>query len=267
MKFYLSLLLSLLLCSTALAQKDNLQAGGFYIGQAPADSRVFYRGESLPLTADNRFLIGFGRAAKAQQQLKLVDRAGQETSLSLQLQPRSYKIEKLEGINKKKLAPSPEALLRIKQENSLAQAARQTLSTLTGFSEDFIWPLTGRISGVYGSQRILNGEPRSPHYGLDIAAPEGSPIVAPAGGIVRLTHSDMFFAGKTLIIDHGYGLYSSFLHLSKILVEVGEPIEQGETIALVGASGRVTGPHLDWQIRWRGARLDPALWVPEMPRQ
>ena len=264
MKFYLSLLL---LCSTAFAQKSNLQAGGFYIGQTPAGSRAIYRGKSLPLTSDGNFLIGFGREAEAQQQqVKLVDRAGQETYLSLHLQPRSYKIEKLEGISKNMLAPSPKDLLRIKQENELAQAARQTLSTLTDFSEDFVWPLKGRISGVYGSQRILNGEPRSPHYGLDIAAPKGSPIVAPAGGIVRLTHNGMFFSGKTLIIDHGYGLSSSFLHLSKILVKVGEKVQQGDKIALVGATGRVTGPHLDWQIRWRDARLDPALWVPEISR-
>ncbi len=216
------------------------------------------------MTEDNRFFIGFDRDADLQQQLSLVDEHNQETILFLKLKPRSYKIEKIEGISKKMMNPSAEDLIRISQEAAQVREARQLVTHLPNVSEQFIWPLKGRISGVYGSQRIFNGEPRRPHYGIDIAAPRGTPVIAPAGGIVRLAHSGMFFSGKTLIIDHGLGLSSSFLHLSKILVKQGGQVQQGDKIALVGSTGRVTGPHLDWRINWFDERLDPSLWIPEM---
>ncbi|HLV48831.1 MAG TPA: M23 family metallopeptidase, partial [Aliidiomarina sp.] len=126
----------------------------------------------------------------------------------------------------------------------------------------FIWPAEGRISGVYGSQRILNGKPRAPHYGLDIAAPTGSPVYAPASGVVRMANPNMVLSGGTLIVDHGLGFFSTFLHLHAIHVEVGQEVEQGEKIAEIGATGRVTGPHLDWRINWGGVRLDPQYLVP-----
>ncbi len=216
----------------------------------------------MQTTDDNRFLIGFDRDADLQQQLTLINEDNQETILSLELKPRSYKIERIAGISKKMMNPSAEDLIRIGQEATQVSKARQFVTSLPGVSERFIWPLKGRISGVYGSQRIFNGEPRRPHYGIDIAAPRGTPVIAPAGGIVRLAHSGMFFSGKTLVIDHGLGLSSSFLHLNKLLVTEGQQVQQGEKIALVGASGRVTGPHLDWRINWLEQRLDPALWVP-----
>ena len=162
------------------------------------------------------------------------------------------------------MAPSPKNLLRIADEATQVRQARQKDSDLRHFAERFIWPVRGRISGVYGSQRIFNGEPRRPHFGLDIAAPTGTPVKAPAGGVVSLGHAGMFFSGKTLIIDHGHGLSSSFLHLDTILVKVGQTVRQGEPIATVGATGRVTGAHLDWRINWFAARLDPALLVPAM---
>jgi len=260
------LLGSLFFSVAAFAQQNSLQPGGFYFGQAPAGSRVLYQGHPLQLTEENRFLIGFGRDADLQQQLFLIDEKGQKTLLSLQLSPRSYKIEKIDGISKKMMEPSAEDLIRIQHEASLVRQARTLVSPLPNFSETFIWPIKGRISGVYGSQRIFNGEPRRPHYGIDIAAPSGTPVIAPAGGTIRLAHSGMFFSGKTLIIDHGFGLSSSYLHLNKILVKEGDKVQQGEEIALVGATGRVTGPHLDWRVNWLDKRLDPALWVKEMLR-
>ncbi len=249
--------------ASAFALPSSLQPGGFYFGQVPAGSRVLYQGQPLQLTTENIFLLGFGRDADLRQQLTLIDIQGQETLLNLQLKPRSYKIEKIEGISKQLMEPSAKELVRIGHEASQAHEAREHASQRPNFREQFIWPLSGRISGVYGSQRILNGEPRRPHYGIDIAAPSGTPVIAPAGGMVRLAHQGMFFSGKTLIIDHGLGLSSSFLHLSKILVKKGDKVKQGEKIALVGATGRVTGPHLDWRINWLDQRLDPALWVPE----
>ncbi len=251
-------------CPPVRAGENSLQPGGFYIGQAPDGNRVFYGDRPLQLTTDNRFLLGFGRDADLQQHISLVDTNGRERVLTLQLQPRNYQIEKVDGISKKMMEPSTADLRRIRHEANQVWNARQQLSQRMPFSEPFIWPLKGRISGIYGSQRILNGEPRRPHFGVDIAAPAGTPVVAPAGGIVRLAHPGMFSSGKTLIIDHGFGLSSSFLHLSKILVKEGQPVRQGDRIALVGASGRVTGPHLDWRINWFDQRLDPKLWVPPM---
>ena len=124
----------------------------------------------------------------------------------------------------------------------------------------------GPISGVYGSQRILNGEPRQPHFGVDVAGPVGTPVKAPADGVVTLAHPDMYFSGATLIMDHGHGLSSTFLHLEKILVQEGQRVKQGEVVALMGKSGRVTGPHLDWRMNWRDERIDPTLLVPPMPK-
>jgi len=247
----------------AFAQPNSLQPGGFYLGEAPTGSRVIYHGRSLPLTEDNRFLIGFGRDAELTQRITLVNAAGEVSILVLRLQPRSYRVQKIDGISQKMMAPTLEDQRRIAEEAEQVYAARQISSRILNFREAFIWPLKGRITGIYGSQRVLNGEARRPHYGLDIAAPQGRPVVAPAGGIVRLVHEGMFFSGKTLVIDHGFGLSSSFLHLSKILARKGQRIAQGEKIGLVGASGRVTGPHLDWRINWLGERLDPALWVSE----
>lgn len=264
MKVLILILCTHIFCTTAFAQQNSLQPGGFYFGQAPAGSRIFYGDRPLQLMDDNHFLIGFGRDAGLHQQLSLIDEQNQETILSLELKPRSYKIERIAGISKKMMEPSAEDLQRIHQEAMQVREARQLVSSLPNINEQFIWPLKGRISGVYGSQRIFNGEPRRPHYGIDIAAPRGTPVIAPAGGIVRLAHSGMFFSGKTLIIDHGFGLSSSFLHLSKILVKEGNQVHQGEQIALVGATGRVTGPHLDWRINWYNKRLDPALWVPPL---
>ena len=146
-------------------------------------------------------------------------------------------------------------------------SARNRRDERTDFAGSFEWPATGRISGVYGSQRVLNGEPSRPHFGLDIAAPTGTPVYAPADGIVTLAHPDMYFSGGTMILDHGHGLSSSFLHLSEILVESGTQVNQGDLIARIGASGRASGPHLDWRMNWLDRRVDPRPLVAgkEMP--
>ena len=133
------------------------------------------------------------------------------------------------------------------------------------FESGWQWPAKGRISGVYGSQRILNGKPRQPHYGIDIAAPTGTPVVAPADAVVTLVHDDMYYTGGTIILDHGHGLTSAMLHMHTIAVRVGDRLRKGDPIGTVGKSGRATGPHLDWRINLFEARLDPALLVPPMP--
>ena len=139
----------------------------------------------------------------------------------------------------------------------MVATARQHRDNQAYYSQGFAWPAKGRISGVYGSQRVLNGEPRRPHFGLDIAAPEGTNVFAPADGLITLTHPDMYFSGGTIILDHGQGLSSTFLHLSKILVEAGTFVKQGDLIARIGATGRASGPHLDWRMNWLDRRVDP----------
>ncbi len=242
-----------------------LTQGGVLRGQADPGSRVYYGEQRLKLSATGQFILGFGRDVGVRQSLTLIAPDGQVTIEELQIDQRRYEIQRIDGISKKLMAPSVAELQRIALEAEQAAQARQRDSDLPNFAEQFIWPVSGRISGVYGSQRILNGEPRRPHFGVDIAAPTGTPVVAPAGGEVTLAHPGMFFSGRTLIIDHGHGLSSSFLHLQQILVSEGESVKQGQQIATVGATGRVTGPHLDWRLNWFEQRLDPALLVPPLP--
>ena len=147
----------------------------------------------------------------------------------------------------------------------MVSSARNRRDSRTDFADSFAWPAEGRISGVYGSQRVLNGEPRRPHFGLDIAAPKGSPVTAPAAGIITLTHPDMFYSGGTIILDHGHGLSSTFLHLSEVLVEAGTRVKKGALIGRVGSTGRASGPHLDWRMNWLNRRVDPGQLVPELP--
>ena len=245
----------------------SFSQGGLLRGQVTPGTRLYYGERQLKVSADGQFILGFGRDAAPRQSLTLITPDGQVLARELQIEQRSYQIERIDGISKRMMEPSSEDLQRIRSEAKQAKIARQTDSEQTHFADTFIWPVTGRISGVYGSQRILNGEPRRPHFGVDIAAPTGTPVIAPAAGQVTLAHQGMFFSGKTLIIDHGHGLSSSFLHLDKILVKEGQLVGQGEKIATVGATGRVTGAHLDWRINWFVERLDPALLVPKMPNK
>jgi murein DD-endopeptidase MepM/ murein hydrolase activator NlpD len=163
------------------------------------------------------------------------------------------------------VTPDPATEARIKSDQARVKAARAAPSDRRDFLSTFIWPAKGPISGVYGSQRILNGTPKAPHFGTDIAAPEGSPIVAPAAGQVRFAEADLYLTGGTVIIDHGFGIYSSYLHMSRVDVNPGQVVAQGETIGAVGKTGRATGPHLHWGLNWNETRLDPALLVPPMP--
>jgi len=238
---------------------------GLLRGHIDLGEKVIYADRQLKTTPDGTFIVGFGRDADPHQTLIWIDSSGKRHPYQLSLKQRTYDIQRIDGISERMMNPNQEDLQRSHQEALQVAKARQHESTRLNFQEPFVWPVVGRISGIYGSQRILNGEPRRPHFGIDIAAAKGTPVVAPAGGVVTLAHPGMFYSGATMIIDHGYGLSSSFLHLSKILVQVGDQVTQGEVIAKVGASGRVTGPHLDWRINWFEQRLDPALFVTAMP--
>lgn len=239
--------------------------GGMMVGKAAPGSRVTQDGRPILVSADGEFLVGFTRDEKPMVKLVVQTPDGERIVRELTVKPRDYRIQRIDGLPSRKVTPNPEDLARIKADIAAAKKARKREDAREDYRSGFIWPSIGPISGVYGSQRILNGKPRRPHFGVDVAAPVGAPVVAPADGIVTLAHPDMFFSGATLIIDHGHGLSSSFLHLNKILVTEGQHVKQGDPIAEVGASGRVTGPHLDWRMNLRDKRIDPQLLVGPMP--
>lgn len=250
----------------ALEFKGEWQQGAVLLGRVPADTQVEFMGRSVRVTDDGQFVIGLGRDASSEAVVTTIDRAGKRQQHEYPVAAREYNIQRVTGVPQRTVSPSPEQIERSRREAKMAADARKADLPLEYFSQKFEWPLVGRITGVYGSQRFYNGEPNSPHYGIDIAAPTGTEVRAPAGGVVTLVHPDMFFSGGTLIVDHGHGLSSTFIHLHKVLVEEGERIEQGQVIAQVGASGRATGPHLDWRMNWFGERVDPALMVGPMPK-
>ena len=241
--------------------------GGLLRGRVPPGSTVEYEGDAVRVSADGWFLVGFGRDAPPDAELVVVFPDGRRERQVLEVRPREYDIQRIDGLPPRKVAPrSEEDLARIRADVKMVKQARVVDDPRSDFLSGFRWPVRGRISGVYGSQRILNGEPRRPHFGVDIAAPAGTKVVAPADGVVTLVHPDMFFSGGTLIVDHGHGLSSAFLHLSRILVERGERVVQGQAIAEVGSTGRSTGPHLDWRMNLFDRRIDPSLLVGPMPR-
>jgi murein DD-endopeptidase MepM/ murein hydrolase activator NlpD len=266
----LALLLLCVFSSVPVWAKVSLEGdliqGGMLIGSGAKGAKVWQDGDPVRVSESGTFLIGFGRDAPATSQLKIVYADGNEELRKLTINRRDYRIQRIDGLPQRKVTPrSEEDLKRIRDDVVQLKKARARNDAREDFLSGFMWPAQGPISGVYGSQRILNGKPRRPHFGVDIARPTGTPVVAPADGIISLAHPDMFFSGGTLLIDHGHQLSSAFLHLSRILVEVGQKVKKGETVAEIGATGRVTGPHLDWRMHLREHRIDPQLLVPPMP--
>jgi len=257
-----------LCCSaTALAfeLKGEAVQGGLMFGNCAPGCRATLDGHDVLVSPDGRFVIGFDRDETGTRNLQVHTADGSEQTMSLLVAARDYDIERVDGLPPQTVTPDPAALERIRQEAAMVASARARRDPQAEYAGGFVWPAAGRISGVYGSQRILNGEPRRPHYGLDIAAPTGSPVYAPADGVVTLAHDDMYFSGGTLVLDHGQGLSSSFLHLSRLLVEVGATVRQGDLIAEIGATGRASGPHLDWRMNWLDRRVDPQLLMQGPP--
>jgi murein DD-endopeptidase MepM/ murein hydrolase activator NlpD len=253
--------LLLLIGTSAMALELDGEAvqGGLIFGTVNPGDRVYLDDTQIMVSADGRFVIGFGRDETGQRHLQVQGPGGAEWSQDLTIATREFQVERVDGLPPKTVTPDPEAMERIRLEQEMVTTARARRGENTDYSEGFTWPAGGRISGVYGSQRVLNGEPGRPHFGLDIAAPTGSPVFAPADGVITMTHPDMYFSGGTIILDHGQGLSSTFLHLSKILVEAGTVVRKGDLIAEIGATGRASGPHLDWRMNWMDQRVDPQL--------
>lgn len=239
--------------------------GGLLIAQTVPNASVSVNGKKVRVSDDGVFLVGFSRDDNKPVTVNVVTPEGGKFSETLDIRQRKYAIQRIDGLPQSKVTPDKSVLERIRREGAEISAARKRDDARTDFISGFIWPVEGRLSGFYGSQRILNGVPKQPHYGIDFAAPSGAPVRAPAGGIVTYANPDMYYSGGTLVLDHGHGLSSSFLHLSKLDVKVGDRVEQGDVIAAVGKTGRATGPHLDWRINLFKQRLDPQFVMQPRP--
>ncbi len=260
----------------------QIPQGGLLIGRVPPGAKVwqFQPADPAPAGAINiaseintvlrvskegLFVYGVGQDETKPISFRIRPADAPELIVQVTVKQRRFKTEKVTGVPQKTVTPPPEIAERIGKEQARVAKARQRDDDRSDFADGFVWPATGRISGVFGSRRIYNGTPLSTHSGLDIAVPTGTPVKAPAAGIVIFADPDLYLTGGTLLIDHGHGISSNFLHLSKIDVKVGDRIEQGEVIATVGATGRASGPHLHWGMNWFATRIDPQLLVEKNP--
>ena len=249
-----------------VALNGKFTQGALLRGQAPAGAKVTLNGETVQTNKDGKFVVGFEREAPLQQTLVVKLDNGQKWQRDITLEKREYNIQRIDGLEQKMVSPPAEVTARIKQDNINVANARSGNTDLDALFTRFEWPAKGVISGVYGSQRILNGVPKWPHYGLDIANETGTPVYAPVDGVVTMA-DDLYYSGNTLILDHGMRVFSTFLHMDTITVEVGETVKQGEQIGTIGSTGRSTGPHLDWRINLGNTRLDPQTIISGSPEE
>ncbi len=265
-----------MLCPVAAQASDCVSLtgdptpGALLWGQTTPTSVVRLDQTPVPVLPDGSFVIGLGRDAPQWVTLEVSEADQAPCEQAIAVSSRVYKVDRVNGVPQKTVTPLDEDLARIASERTLTRAAKaqriQRPDLFAAAKAGFSWPAVGRISGVYGSQRIYNGTPGNPHYGVDVAVPTGTPVLAPGLGIVTLAQPDLYYSGGTVILDHGYGLSSSFLHMSRVDVQVGDELSTGDLIGAVGATGRATGPHLDWRMSWLNQRVDPQLLVPAMPK-
>tara|TARA_B100000767_G_scaffold89993_1_gene86476 strand:- start:221 stop:1039 length:819 start_codon:yes stop_codon:yes gene_type:complete len=242
----------------SLEFKGKFIQGSFIIGKTKPNSKVVIDNKKVRVSKDGYFVFGLGRDRKNNIIIKVIKDKKLEVYEKKVLK-RKYKIQKIDGLPKKQVTPPKEVYDRIKKDNILIGKARETESSLDYFKNKFIKPLDNAIiTGVYGSQRILNGKPRRPHFGLDYAADEGTPVKAMMDGIVTLAEKDLYFTGGTIIFDHGHGVSTLYMHLKDVDVEKGQAVKQGDFVGTVGMTGRSTGPHLDIRLNWFDVKLDPA---------
>ncbi|CRQ73084.1 Glycyl-glycine endopeptidase ALE-1 precursor [Pseudomonas aeruginosa] len=233
--------------------------GALVIGKVPAGSRVQYAGRQLRVSGYGSVVFGIGRDEKGPLRVQVQRPDGGSETATIAVTPRDWPTERVNGVPPKTVNPPAAIAERIKREQAQVTAARARDDDRTDFTQTFIWPVQGRISGRFGNARVYNGQPGAGHSGMDIAVPTGTPVKAPAAGIVTFAGPDLYLTGGTLLLDHGFGVSSNFLHLSRIDVKVGDRVEQGQVIAAVGATGRATGPHLHWGMNWFDTRIDPLL--------
>ncbi|MBM3506122.1 MAG: M23 family metallopeptidase [Alphaproteobacteria bacterium] len=264
-------LLVALLCASAALARDiaftgALMQGGLVVARAEGARAAQLDNRTLAVAPDGTFVFGLAPDAKAEALLVVRYADGTEEARTLQVARQTWKVERIDGLPPAMVNPPPAVQARISREATLIANARRKSATEPWFAAGFGWPVVGRISGVFGSRRVLNGQEMAPHWGVDIAMPTGTPVLAPAPGVVTLAEPDLYYTGGTIILDHGFGVMSTYSHLSKVSVQVGQVLKAGDTLGAVGATGRVTGPHLHWNIHWFDVRIDPALVAPPMLR-
>lgn len=248
--------------SEHVSLKGNFTQGGLAFGHTLPGAKIRLDGEDIMVGEDGRFVIGFGRDAAPSSLLAVTLPDGKIERIALKIADRDFPVQRIDGLDESKVSKfSAQDLAKIAEDKKLKDAARATTQTVEDWAHGFALPIEGTITGVFGSQRILNGKPKSPHGGLDVAAPKGTPIHAPADGVVTLAQPDMYFEGGLVLIDHGFWLESALMHMSKIEVKAGEHVTKGQEIGLVGATGRATGPHMHWGVKWMGVPVDPQLLV------
>lgn len=238
--------------------------GALVIGDTTPGSRVEIGGRNVRVSPRGRFVFGIGRDAGATLVIEVTHPGGTKRAHRIGVATRDWPVERIAGVPPATIAPPPAIAARIAREQALVSAARRRDDPREDYAQAFVWPVRGRISGRFGNQRVYvlpdgSGVPKSPHSGMDIAAPQGTPVVAPAAGIVTFASPALYLTGGTVLLDHGHGISSNFLHLSRIDVEAGDRIEQGDVIGAVGATGRASGPHLHWGMSWFDVRVDPLL--------
>lgn len=253
--------------AVSLSLKGVEQQGGILRGETEPGTRVTLNAKPVQVSPQGYFVIGFDRDHKGDARLVLSGTDGSSLERVIAIAPRKYVTQHVNGVASKYVNPKPETLKRIRAEGKIKGKARRLNTKGEWFADDFVWPVTGILTGTFGSQRFYNGEPRRPHFGVDIARPTGTPVQAPAPGIIRLAEPDMYFEGGLVFLDHGHGLISVMMHLSRVDVVAGQKVEQGDIVGAVGATGRVTGPHLDWRMKWQRANVDPANLVGPMPKK
>ena len=255
---FLIVILFLTIKANATEFNGKFIQGHFIIGKTNPTAKVIIDKKKIKVSKDGFFAFGIDRDRKYDVVIKIIN-DGNTQKIVKKIQKRKYNIQRIDGLEEKKVTPPEEVYERIKKENKLIAKARETNSDLDFFKDKFILPLdNATITGVYGSQRILNGKPRWPHYGIDFAGDLGTPIKAMANGVATLVENDLYFTGATLIFDHGHGISTLYMHMNEIFVEKGDIIKKGDIIGTVGSTGRSTGPHLDVRLNWFGTRLDPA---------
>ncbi|MDO6565940.1 M23 family metallopeptidase [Alteromonas sp. 1_MG-2023] len=256
--------------TAAFAQQEpitlngTLTQGSLIRGQVAPGAKVTLDGEALQLNNEGKFVFGFARDASLSHKLEVEFADGTTSVRDITLTKREYDIQRIDGLDSKMVTPPTAVLERIRQDNVNVSVARSKVTDADALFTRFEWPAKGPITGVYGSQRVLNGVPKWPHFGVDVGGPTGAPVTAPVEGTVTLAE-DLYYSGNTLILDHGMGVFSTFLHLDSITVKVGDTVAQGDQIGTIGATGRATGPHLDWRINLGKMRLDPQTVVSGTP--
>lgn len=247
----------------AVQAPATVPQGSMIVVHVAPGSQVRYGDRELRVTPDGAAVFGVGRDERGPVSFEVRARDGSRRRVAVQVTPRDWPVERVVGVPPKTVEPPPEIAERIKREQARVVAARARDDARADFEQAFVWPVRGRISGRFGNQRVyvVNGKdvPKSAHSGMDIAAPEGTPVKAPAAGVVSFADGGLYLTGGTLLIDHGHGVSSNFLHLSRLDVKVGERVEQGQVVGAVGKTGRATGPHLHWGMNWFDVRLDPLL--------